>query len=300
MSTPPPSRRPTTPTRRRAISGSLTRLGIWLAILTTWEAAYRLVGWHDWVFPAPSHIADGLLDLLNVRTAFGEPLHAGWPHAGVGVPYTDGSLLRSALVTANLVSLGRLLEGFAISVALGVALGLAMWRSKPVDGFLGPLFLGLQTLPSVCWVPLGIIAFGLTEQGVQFVLVMGSFFAIAIAVRDGLRTIPPLYGRAGLMLGARGWRLYRYVLLPASLPALAGGLRQGFSFAWRSLMGAEFVFSVKHRGLGLLLQNARDLVDPGKVLGIMIVMVVIGIAADRLVFAPLQRRVAARFGLAGG
>ena len=216
------------------------------------------------------------------------------------MPYASGSIVRSPLVTADLISLGRLAEGFAISVALGVALGLAMWRSRPVDGFLGPLFLGLQTLPSVCWVPLGIIAFGLTESGVQFVLVMGSFFAIAIAVRDGLRTIPPLYGRAGLMLGARGWRLYRYVLLPASLPALAGGLRQGFSFAWRSLMGAEFVFAVRHKGLGSLLQNARDLVDPAQVLGIMIVMVVIGIAADRLVFAPLQRRVSRRFGLAGG
>ena len=200
------------------------------------------------------------------------------------MPFASGSLVRSPLVIADLVSLGRLAQGFVSSVALGVVLGLAMWRSRPTDAFLGPLFLGLQTLPSVCWVPLGIIAFGLTEAGVQFVLVMGSCFAIAIAVRDGLRTIPPLYGRAGLMLGARGWRLYRYVLLPASLPALAGGLRQGFSFAYH--------------GLGSLLQNARDLVDPAQVLGIMIVMVVIGIAADRLVFAPLQRRVSRRFGLA--
>src|SRR6185295_3592340 len=117
-----------------------------------------------------------------------------------------------------------------------------IWRIAVVDRFLGPLFLGFQTLPSVCWVPLAVGLFSFSEAGVIFVLMMGSFFAIAIALRDGLRTIPPLYQRAGLMLGARGWRLYRYVLLPASMPALASSLRQGFSFAWRSLMGAEFVF----------------------------------------------------------
>ena len=99
-----------------------------------------------------------------------------------------------------------------------------MWRFKPMDDFLGPLFLGMQTLPSVCWVPLGIAAFGLTDQGIEFVLVMGSFFAIAISMRDGLRTIPPLYQRAGLMLGAGGWKLYRNVLIPASMPAIASGL----------------------------------------------------------------------------
>src|SRR5207237_6425242 len=121
-----------------------------------------------------------------------------------------------------------------------------------------PLFLGLQTLPSVCWVPLAIVWYGINEQAVLYVLVMGSFFAIALSLRDGLRTIPPLYPRAGLMLGARGWKLYRYVLLPASLPALAGSLRTGFSFAWRSLMGAESIFFVERRGLGFLRETAGN------------------------------------------
>ena len=271
---------------------------IWIILLATWEAAFRVVGWRSWVFPAPSSIADGLLDLLNVQTRFGAPVHTpGWPwpaHAPAGPPR---HVWDSPLVTANLVSGVRLLVGFSISIALGATLGTLMWRFKPLDEFLGPLFLGLQTLPSVCWVPLGIIAFGLDEQAIQFVLVMGSFFAIAIGLRDGLGVIPPLYQRAGRMLGASGWRLYRYVLLPASLPALASGLRQGFSFAWRSLMGAEFVFAVERRGLGFLLQTSRDTVDPAQVMGIMAVMVVIGMAADRLVFARLQAWVSRRFGL---
>ena len=161
-----------------------------------------------------------------------------------------------------------------------------------------PPVLGLQTLPSVCWVPLAVLCFGINETGILFVLVMGSFSAAALSLRDGLRTIPPLYPRAGLMLGARGWKLYRYVLLPASLPALAGSLRTGFSFAWRSLMGAELIFFVERRGLGFLLQTGRDFSDIAQVVAVMVIMVGIGMLADRWIFAILQRRIQARFGLA--
>jgi NitT/TauT family transport system permease protein len=182
---------------------------------------------------------------------------------------------------------------------LGITLGGAMWRLKPVDEFFGPLALGLQTLPSVCWVPLSVVILGYSELGIQFVLVMGSMFAIALSVRDGLRTIPPLYQRAGLMLGAGGWRLYRYILLPAALPAMASGLRQGFSFAWRSLMGAELVFgpALSPKGLGVLLDDARNIGGTADVIAVMIVMVVIGMLADRLIFAPLERKIYRQFGL---
>jgi NitT/TauT family transport system permease protein len=126
---------------------------------------------------------------------------------------------------------------------------------------------------------------------------MGSFFAIAISLRDGLGTIPPLYRRAGLMLGATGWKLYRYVLLPASLPALASSLRQGFSFAWRSLMGAELLFAIENHGVGFLLAIGRDMNDVAQVVAVMIVMVIIGMVADRFAFARLERAVHHRFGL---
>ena len=128
---------------------------------------------------------------------------------------------------------------------------------------------------------------------------MGSFFAIAIALRDGLRGIPPIYQRAGAMLGTSGWRMYRYVLLPASLPALASSLRQGFSFAWRSLMGAEMLFTVRRHGLGFVLQIGREVNgDVAQVIVVMAVMVIIGMAADRLAFGVLERSIHRRFGLA--
>ena len=251
--------------------------------------------------------------MLNVHTYAGEPVGRGWPWVqrdpvsgeitawtgGAKGKAAEGSWYTSPMVTANWVSATRLMAGFAISIVLGGILGMLMWRFRPMDEFFGPLFLGLQTLPSVCWVPLSVLVFGYTEVGILFVLVMGSFFAVAIALRDGLRTIPPIYQRAGLMLGAKGWKKYRYVLLPASLPAMASSLRQGFSFAWRSLMGAELIFlAVRARGLGFQLSMSRDIADVGGVIAIMIVMVVIGMVADRLVFAKLQLTIQRRFGLA--
>jgi NitT/TauT family transport system permease protein len=279
---------------------------VWVIILSTWEAAYRLTafdpvtnpdGWKDWVFPAPSHVLDSLLNLVSVRTSFGSTVGANWPWGSGAAPPGQRPWYSGPLVEAVLTSGTRLLAGFGFSLLLGMTLGLAMWRWEELDRFLGPLFLGMQTLPSVCWAPLAVLAIGLNEFGVLFVLVMGSFFAIAIALRDGLRSIPPLYQRAGMMMGARGWRLYRYVLLPASLPAMTSSLRQGFSFAWRSLMGAELVIVVQRHGLGFLLEAGRTNVDVAQVVAMLVVMVVIGMLADRWVFAKLQQRVNARFGL---
>jgi NitT/TauT family transport system permease protein len=243
--------------------------------LASWEAAFRVFHWKPYIFPAPSTLFESLKDMLTYHAASG------------GRP----------LVIGIGVSMARLAVGFLLSIVLGALLGILMWRFKTLDEFLGPLFLGLQTLPSVCWVPLAMLVLGLNERGVLFVVVMGSFFAIAIALRDGLRTIPPIYQRAGAMLGTSGWKMYRYVLLPASLPALASSLRQGFSFAWRSLMGAELIFAVQRQGLGFLLQTGRDFADVAQVIAVMAIMVIIGMAADRLAFGVLERSIHRRFGL---
>jgi NitT/TauT family transport system permease protein len=257
--------------------------------------------------------------MLNIQTGFGQPLHHGWPRLGdqplIGKLDVDpadvppswphvvrvvyGYLLSTDLIGGTIVSASRLVIGFVFSVIFGALLGLAMWRWRPLNEFLGPLFLGLQTLPSVCWVPLAVILFGLRETGLMFVLIMGSLFSVAIAFRDGLRMIPPLYQRAGRMMGADGWKLYRYVMVPAALPALASSLRQGFGFAWRSLMGAEFVLHADHDGLGWLLKMSQDNNAIAQVVAIMILMVVIGMAVDRLAFARVERRIATRFGLGG-
>jgi len=251
---------------------TLLRLAVWMALLGGWECAYRLIGWKPWVFPAPSHVIDSLSTLLGVRSHY-------------------------ALPAALAISGVRLLTGFALSTLLGMLAGVALWRWRGLDATFGGFFLGLQTLPSVCWVPLSVLVFGLNETGILFVLVMGSTFAMAIGCRDGLRTIPPVYEKAGLMMGARGWTLYWNVLLPASMPAFVSSLRQGFSFAWRSLMGAELIFMVKGHGVGYLLHQGREFSDIAQVVATMTVMVAFGMLFDRAAFAPLERRVHARFGL---
>jgi len=251
---------------------TLLRVGLWAALLGGWECAYRLIGWRPWVFPAPSHVIESLVTLLGVRSHY-------------------------ALPAAVAISMTRLLTGFAISNVLGMLAGVALWRWLWLDATFGGFFLGLQTLPSVCWVPLSVLVFGLNETGILFVLVMGSAFAMAIGFRDGLRTIPPVYEKAGLMMGASGWTLYWNVLFPASLPAFASSLRQGFSFAWRSLMGAELIFMVKGQGVGYLLHQGREFSDVAQVIATMTVMIAFGMAFDRAAFAPLERRVHSQFGL---
>lgn len=274
---------------------------VWLILLLAWEGAYRTIGWKPWVFPAPSHVVDATLSMLNIRTHFGEPLGPGWPLANP-MPVENpreaptgliGSPLVSALATSGL----RLAIGFAAALSFGVAAGLVLWRLNFIDSLLGPLFLGLQSLPSVCWVPLAILTFGINERGILFVLFMGSAFSMAIAMRDGLRALPPIYRAAGLMLGARGLSLYVRVLLPASLPAFAGTLRQGFSFAWRSLLGAELILLTQRRGLGFLLNIGRDFADVAQVVAVMLVMIAVGMAVDRWCFAIIEQRIRLRFGL---
>lgn len=267
----------------------------WVVILSAWEMAYRVIAWEPYKFPAPSHVIDSFCDLAGFRTAFGDPISAHWPMPADGEVHRGGAI---PLISAPAISGVRLLVGFTISIALGITLGLMMWRFELANGVLGPVFLGLQTLPSVCWVPLAVLLLGHNEKGILFVLVMGSCFAIAISLRDGLRTIPPVYQKAGLMLGADGWKLYRYVLLPASLPALASSLRQGFSFAWRSLMGAELILAVDWHGLGYQLEIGRSYADIKQVVAVMAIMVMIAMVVDRLVFAAIERKVHKRFGLA--
>ncbi len=157
---------------------------------------------------------------------------------------------------------------------------------KWLDETLGSLVLGMQSLPSITWLPLAILWFGLSEQAIIFVVVMGSVFAIAISARDGVRNIPVLQRRAAQVFGATRWQTIRYVTLPGMLPSMAQGLKLGWSFSWRSLMAGELLFV--SAGLGHLLQLGRDLNNMALVIAIMGVIVAVGLAFDRLIFGPLE------------
>jgi len=160
---------------------------------------------------------------------------------------------------------------------------------------LGSLVLGLQSLPSITWLPLAILWFGLNQNAIIFVTFMGSVGAIAISARAGVQAIPPLYRRAAATMGASRYQSVRYVLLPAMVPSMAQGLKLGWSFAWRSLMAAELIFVTM--GLGHLLNLGRDLNNMSLVLAIMFVIVAIGLAVDRIFFARVEAWVQERWGL---
>lgn len=206
----------------------------------------------------------------------------------------DGSL-----PIAIRISLLRLGVAFGVAMALGTVLGILNGTVPMINRILGPVALGLQTLPSICWLPLAIIWFGLSERAILFVTLMGALLAITIAVSDGLQNIPPLTLRAARMMGARGPRLYWEVMLPAAFPSIISGAKQGWAFAWRSLMAGELLsVSAGALGLGQTLMRARDLNDMSLVLAVMTVLICIGVIADRLVFTRLENSVRRRWGLA--
>ncbi len=176
-----------------------------------------------------------------------------------------------------------------------MTLGLALGRIKLLDETLGSLVLGLQALPSICWLPLALLWFGLSETAILFVVVMGALLSITTATEAGVKNTPPVYLRAARNLGARGWRVYVFVILPAALPAIITGMKLGWSFAWRSLMAAELLYV--SLGLGQLLTLGRELNDMSQVIAVMLVIIAIGLAVDRLVFAPIETRVRERWGL---
>ncbi|MFI9719930.1 ABC transporter permease [Streptomyces sp. NPDC052396] len=197
-------------------------------------------------------------------------------------------------------SVSRGLLGFLAALAIGTPLGLLVARVPYIRAALGPLLSGLQSLPSVAWVPAAVIWLGITDSAMYAVILLGAVPSIANGLVSGIDQVPPLYLRAGRTLGATGLRGTRHILLPAALPGYLAGLKQGWAFSWRSLMAAELIASSPDLGLGLgqYLENARTDSDmPGVLLGILLILLV-GIAIDLLVFTPLERRVLRTRGLA--
>jgi NitT/TauT family transport system permease protein len=242
------------------------------ALLAVWQGAVSAGLWSPVILPGPVSVGAYLAGALG-----------------------DGTLLSAAGVT-----LLRLLTGYAAGIAIGLPLGLMTARFPSVHQTLGLLAMGLQALPSVCWVPLALLWFGQTEAAMLFIVVMGTVWSMLIATDNGVRSVPPLYTRAARTMGSRRLHTWLSVVLPASLPHHITGMKQSWAFAWRSLMAAElFVTILTGFGLGHLLHYGRELIAMDQVIGVMIVIIVIGLVADRLLFSPIERSVRRRWGLSG-
>ncbi len=244
-----------------------------IALIILWQGCYflgveALSLWKSYAMPSPLGVAESFFKLSSGGTL--------WKAVG-------NSLLRG-------------ISGFAIAVLIGFVLGLLIYRFTILQKNLKPILLGVQTLPSVCWVPFSILWFGLSNQAILFVVVMGSAFSISISVENAMRNIQPIYRKVALTLGANQKQMYFQVILPAALPELVAGLKQGWSFAWRALMAGEVMTT--SIGLGQTLITGRDLADINQVTLVMLVIVLLGILIDKCIFSVIEKHILKKRGLA--
>ena len=233
-----------------------------------WELIFLLEVFPIVSLPSPLMVAQSLVDLI-----------------------AEGTLIYSTAVT-----LLRLFVGFSTSIIIGVGVGLAMVKFPQFGKTMNSFAVGLQSFPSIAWVPFAILLIGLNDSGILFVVIMSSVFSIMISTYSGIRNIPPIYIRSARNMGAKGISLFRHVMLPAATPSLIVGIRQGWSFAWHALVGAEMLITTLV-GLGYILSVGREFSNMPQIIAAMIVIFTIGWIFDRLVFSKVDEKVRDRWGL---
>ena len=251
----------------RRLRKIVSQLVFYILLLGLWQAVVSARIWPEYLFPSPARVARSLLDGFADQHFF----------------------------LAVAVSMKRILIGYGLSIIGGLVLGFLLSQVRLFEDAVKPLILGLHTLPSICWLPVGILWFGLSDAAILLVIVFGSLFSLTIATDDSIKNISPIYVRAARTMGSKGLHLYWDVVLPAALPGIVSGLKQGWSFAWRSLMAGELLFV--SLGLGHLLQMGRELNDIAQVFAVMIVIVAIGLVVDFAIFGVVEKKVRTRWGL---
>jgi NitT/TauT family transport system permease protein len=256
----------------RGWSATWPKLAALLLALLLWQG----VVWSHWkpefVLPGPGKVWDALFDQAS----------------------------RGTLWTALATTLKRAVAGFAMALAIGVVLGAAVSQVRILRAAVGSFITGLQTMPSIAWFPLMIVLFKLDTKAVYVVMVLGAAPSIANGLISGVDNLPPLLVRAGRTMGAKGWTMFRHVILPGSLPSFVGGIKQGWAFAWRSLMAGELLVVIANqRSIGERLENAHTNLMNSTLVAYMVVILVIGIVLDSLVFGQAERWIQRRWGLSG-
>jgi len=243
------------------------KIAFYVLIIVVWQGIDSADIWPDNIFPSPIEVGEDLL--------FG---------------ISDGSLFYGIAT-----SMWRLIVGLAIAIGGGMLLGIFMARVETVNQTIGSLVLGLQSIPSVAWVPLAILWFGLSDAGIVFVTAIGAIFAVTINTYTGVKNINPSFIEAARNMGAKGSQLVTTILIPAAFPYMITGFKQGWAFAWRGVIGAELLFSFL--GLGFLLNVGRQLNDVSQVIAMMLVIMGIGILIDGFVFKKIEDKVMTKWGL---
>ncbi len=254
--------------RRRFDIGGLVDVVIALAVIAVgWQIVYWLDLFPSYLFPSP----------MTTLATFARLIDTG--------------ILPTAVYSTGY----RLVAGFSLVMVVGVAVGVVMVRFRRFGKTTASFFLGLQSFPSIAWVPFAILMIGLNDFGILFVIFMSSAFSVMLSTYSGLRNIPPIYLKAARNMGARRLSLLRNVMIPASMPSLITGMRQAWSFSWHAVVGAEMLMA--SLGLGAVLYFGSEFVRMDQILSAMITIFAIGLVTDRLIFYRLERRVRSRWGL---
>jgi NitT/TauT family transport system permease protein len=245
-----------------------------LAAIAIGLGAWQVVVWSGWrpdyVLPGPGTVLGRFFSDLGTGTT--------WQAIGT--------------------TMQRAATGFGLAVIVGTAIGLAVTRFRVLRSAIGSLITGIQTMPSIAWFPLAMLLFQLSERAILFVVVIGAAPAVANGVIAGVDHIPPLWLRAGRVLGARGVSLYRHIVLPALWPSFLLGLKQGWAFAWRSLMAGELIVIIANKpSIGSRLEFERQFADSAGLMSVMLTVLVLGILIDSLFFGTIDRRIRRRRGL---
>src|SRR5689334_22568746 len=256
---------------RRIAARALPPVGAIVLLVVVWQVLWAAAFWPEFKLPAPADVWAQVWQLVTT----GKIVELFW------------------------VSVHRAVIGFAISLVIAVPLGLAIANLRVVRRGIGPLVSGLQSLPSVAWVPAAILWCGLTDGAIYWVVLLGAVPSIAIGLVSGLDQVPPILPRVGKALGAGRLGGIRYILLPAALPGFLGGLKQGWAFSWRSLMAAELIATSPDlgEGLGQYLHNGMSLSDISMVFAGIALIFVVGVGIELLVFRPLENTVLKARGL---
>jgi NitT/TauT family transport system permease protein len=225
-------------------------------VLVVWELVI-LSGYKPLVLKGPGPVFSGL---------WHEMLHGSPSLWGI-----IGATLETAVI------------GYALALAIGSVVGLLVARIPVLRSAVGSIITGLLTMPSIVWVPFAIILFGDTQQAILFVVTLGAAPSIAAGVITGVDYTPPLLLRAGKTMGLKGFALYRYLVLPAALPAYVAGLKQGWAFGWHSLMAGEIVVQIVGQfSIGQAISVDQQNLDFTGASGLLIVILVIGLVVDTL------------------
>ncbi|MBI5416891.1 ABC transporter permease [Candidatus Poribacteria bacterium] len=235
-------------------------IGIWISI-------YNMHIWKEYLFPSPFTVVKTLIQGIQDKV----------------------------YIIAALASIKRAMIGFIIAVLIGIPLGIITGKFKVLEDTLGAMLMGLQSLPSIAWLPLAMLWFGINEKAVIFVVVFGAVFSVSIATIQGIKNVYPLYIKAAKTMGAKEWVLFFDVIIPAAVPSIITGMKLSWSFAWRALLAGELLST--GAGLGQVLMMGRELSDMAQVMAVMIITAFIGYLVDHLIFQNLEKNIRRKWGL---